>query len=214
LNGNLSNLGFIHTFAVAQAPPTVAKSFRSFKSVDQIKTLELRILGFGIEAGTRLSGAREVTMAEDVGVGIVCPQTAQQGMKGGFLFTGPGVSGKTLGCQAALVADADAVLVVMAGMGTGEVLVTGVIDMAVLGDVIVVAGETETGIVAGDEVLNGEPTVAARGAAVNDDQINSPHSSSLLVFLEESHAAALHADGAGNGGEDGGYDSQNLFPCR
>jgi hypothetical protein len=35
--------------------------------------------------------------------------------------------------------------------------------------------------VAGDEVLNGEPTVAARGAAVNDDKLNASHDGELII---------------------------------
>jgi hypothetical protein len=106
------------------------------------------------------------------------------------------------------------VAVVTYGMGTYELFVARLVGLAIAGDVVVVARVSKAVNVVADELHHAVALVAACGAAVNDDQINSPHSSSLLVFLEESHAAALHADGAGNGGEDGGYDSQNLFPCR
>ena len=46
---------------------------------------------------------------------------------------------------------------------------TGLVHVTVAGDIVVVASEPETGVVAGDKVLDGEPTVAARGAAVNDN---------------------------------------------
>jgi len=57
----------------------------------------------------------------------------------------------------------------MPGMCPGQVLMTGLVYMTVAGDIVVVAGEPETGVVAGDKVLDGEPAVTARGAAVNDD---------------------------------------------
>ena len=55
----------------------------------------------------------------------------------------------------------------MTGMGTGEVLVACLVHLAVAGDVVVVAGEAETGLVAGDEGGDGEFAVAARRATVN-----------------------------------------------
>ncbi len=61
-------------------------------------------------------------------------------------------------------------LVVVAGMCPRQVLMVRLVELAVAGDVVVIAGEPEAGIVAGDEVLDGEPTVAARGAAVDDDE--------------------------------------------
>ena len=57
----------------------------------------------------------------------------------------------------------------MTGMGTGEVLVACLVHLAVAGDVVVVAGEAETGLVAGDEGGDGDFAVAARRAAVNND---------------------------------------------
>ena len=90
-------------------------------------------------------------------------------MESGFLLRGTRVSRNALWGKTTLIAHADGMLVVMAGMCPRQVLMTGLVHMTVAGDIVVVAGEPETGVVAGDEVLDGEPTVTARRAAVNDD---------------------------------------------
>ena len=108
-------------------------------------------------------------MAEDLGIGIVDFQGPEQGIEGGLLFEGTGVLGTSLGVESSLVADADAVLVVVAGMGTGEVLMTGLVELSVPGDVIVVAGETEACIVTGNEGCDRERTVLAGRGTMDDD---------------------------------------------
>ena len=80
-----------------------------------------------------------------------------------------------MGVETSLIADADGVLVVVAGMGSDKVLMAGLVDAAITGDVIVVAGEAETGLVAGDELGDREGPVAARGATVNDDEVDATH---------------------------------------
>ncbi len=114
-------------------------------------------------------------MTEDGGVGIVGLQGTKEGDEGGLLFLGAGVGFTALGVDASLIADADAVLVVMAGMGAREVFMTGLEHLTITGDVIVVGGEAEAGLVAGDELGDREGPVAARGAAVDDDEVNASH---------------------------------------
>ena len=114
-------------------------------------------------------------MAEDVRLGVLAPKLFQQFLQGDLLLRRTGIGRFAVGRQPALVADADGVLVVASGMCTDELLVAGVVCRAVLSDVVVVTGEPEAGIVACDEVLDGEPTVTARGAAVDNDQINFTH---------------------------------------
>ena len=80
-----------------------------------------------------------------------------------------------MGVETSFIADANAVLVVVLGMGAGEVFMTRLVHLTITGDVIVVGGEAETGLVAGDEVSDRERTVAARGATVDDDEINASH---------------------------------------
>lgn len=80
-----------------------------------------------------------------------------------------------MGVKTALIADANAVLVVMAGMGAREVFMTGLIHLTIPGDVIVIGGEAEASLVTGDELGDREGPVAARGATVDDDEINASH---------------------------------------
>ena len=127
------------------------------------------VFGLGVEAGAGLVDTGEVAVAEDAGRGVVGTKGTEQGREGGLLEGRAGVGRATVGVETALVADADGVLVVMTGMGAGQILMTGLIDLTIACDVVVITGEPETGIVTCDEVLDGEPTVAARGAAVNND---------------------------------------------
>ena len=65
--------------------------------------------------------------------------------------------------------------VVALGVGTNELFVARLIGSAVAGDVVVVARESEAIRVTADEGCHGKVTVAARGTAVNDNQINAAH---------------------------------------
>ena len=149
--------------------------------------LDTCILCFGIETGTGLANIGQIAVAEDAGFGVTFPQVLQQALQGDLLLGRAGVGGFAVGRHSALVADADGVLVVALGMGTGKVLVTCLVGGAVLGDVPVVAGESEAGIVAGYEVLQGEPPVAARRTAVNDDKLYCSH-----IFLTEMNIMMTH----------------------
>ena len=80
-----------------------------------------------------------------------------------------------MGVETSFIADANAVLVVVLGMGADEVFMTRLVHLTITGDVIVVGGEAETGLMAGDEVSDRKRSVAARGATVNDDEINASH---------------------------------------
>ena len=114
-------------------------------------------------------------MTEDDGIRIVGLQRLQQGMQGSLLLPGAGVGIKAVRSQPTFIAHADTVLVVVPGMGTDKILMPGLVQLTIAGDVVMIAGEPETGIVTGNEVLDGEPTVGTGGRAVNDDQINFTH---------------------------------------
>lgn len=86
-----------------------------------------------------------------------------------LLFGCPGIGRTTLGVETSLIADANAVLVVVLGMGADEVFMTRLIHLTVPGDVIVIGGEAEASLVTGDELGDREWMVAARGATVDDD---------------------------------------------
>lgn len=92
-----------------------------------------------------------------------------------LLLGRPGIGRTALGVETSLIADANAVLIVVLSMGASEVFMTRLVHLTITGDVIVVGGEAETGLVAGDEVSDRERTVAARGATVDDDEINASH---------------------------------------
>ena len=92
-----------------------------------------------------------------------------------LLFGRPGIGRTTLGVETSLIADANAVLVVVLGMGAGEVFMTRLVHLTITGDVIVVGGEAETGLVAGNEVSDRKRPVAARGATVDDDEVDASH---------------------------------------
>ena len=131
--------------------------------------LNILILLLRIEAGAVLVDVGEVAVTEDDGFGVVDAEGLEQGVQSGFLRCSAGVLGTALGVETALVADADAVLVVVAGMGAGEVLVAGLIQLAVALYVVVVAGEAEAAVVAGDERGDGERPVLAGRRTVNND---------------------------------------------
>ncbi len=105
----------------------------------------------------------EVTVTEDDGFGVIDAQRLEQGVQSGFLRCSARVLGTALCVETTFVADADAVLVVVAGMGAGEVLVARLVQLTVALYVVVVAGEAEAAVVAGDERRDGErPVLAGR----------------------------------------------------
>ena len=102
--------------------------------------------------------------------------------------------------------------VVAHGVGTDKLFVARLVDVSVTGDVVVVARESEAIRVTADEGCHGKATVAARGTAVNYNQINPSHGSSFLPWL-----TALHKERADDGGEhsndelDDGLPSLQVF---
>ena len=128
-----------------------------------------------VEAGALFTDARKVAMTEDLGIRIVLLQGTEKGNESGLLFGSTGVGRTTLGVETSFIADADGVLVVVAGMGADEVFMTRLIHLTVPGDVVVIGGEAEASLVTGDELGDREWTVAARGAAVDDDEVDAAH---------------------------------------
>ena len=97
--------------------------------------LEGSVFGAGIETWTGLADPGEVAVTEDDGIGVVDLQTGQHGMHGSFLCRGSGVGRASFFVKATLVADSDAVGVVVAGMGTNGLLTPTGMDPAITGDV-------------------------------------------------------------------------------
>lgn len=108
-------------------------------------------------------------MTDDLGVGIVLLEGAEESNEGALLCGRAGVVFFTPLVDASLVADADGVFVVAPGMGADEVLVARLVHLTIAGDVVVIAGEAETGLVTGNERFHWEAPIAARGTAVNDN---------------------------------------------
>ena len=146
--------------------------------------LKILVLGFGIEAGTVFVNLRQVAVTKDQGIGEVSLQTGEHRVQGAFLCRGAGVGVTAFLIQSALVADSNAVGIVVPGMGAGYLLAPAGVDEPVAGDVVVVADTVKaTGFVAGIEVLYCEILVAACCTAVYDYQIDSSHIYSVLEFV-------------------------------
>ena len=116
--------------------------------------------------------AFEFTVAHDLGIGIVDLQGAEQGDEGCPLGRSPGIGFLAFLIETSLVADADAVGIIMTGMHADLVFITGLEYLAILLDVVVIADAfaVETGVVTGLEHFNSETLVAAGRRTMNDDK--------------------------------------------
>ena len=114
-------------------------------------------------------------MTDDLSVGIVLLEGAEESNEGSLLCGRAGVVFFTSLVEASLVADADGVLVVAPGMGADEVLVARLVHLTIAGDVVVVAGVAEARGVIFNEFLQGVGPVTARGATVNDNEVDTSH---------------------------------------
>ena len=101
------------------------------------------------------------------------------------LGRGAGVGWMAVGIETALIADADAVGIVMSGMGADFFLGTARVEVAILRDVIVVTdGAEATSLVAGFESLYREVLRNLGGRTVNDDEIDLSHVYFILYMIE------------------------------
>ena len=78
-------------------------------------------------------------MADDFGIGVIELQRTEQGDEGCTLGRGAGVGSTATVIEAAFVADANRMGVVMTGMGTNHFLGAPDVELAITGDVVVVA---------------------------------------------------------------------------
>ena len=125
---------------------------------------EVAELGLGVEAGAVFGDPGEVAVAEDLGVWVVGLQASEECQQGVLLSGGTGVAGVAVFIEAAFVADADGVGIVALGMGTGDLLWAAGMELAVLRDVIVVAGGPEApGLVTGLKGFDREVLGELRG---------------------------------------------------
>ena len=115
-------------------------------------------------------------MADNLGFGIVGAEALEKLYHGLLLGWGACVGWIAVGIEAALVANADAVGVVMLGMGTGHLFGTARIDGAVLGDVVVVADGAEAScFMASFKGFYREIAVGSGGRAMDDNKVYFSH---------------------------------------
>ena len=129
-----------------------------------------------IETRTGLLDPREVTMADNFGFGIVGAEALEKFYHGLLLGWSASVGRGAVGIKTALVANADAVGVVMLGMGADFALRAAWVDGAVLGDVVVVAdGAEATCLMASFKGFYREVAVGSGGRAMNDNKVYFSH---------------------------------------
>ena len=97
-----------------------------------------------VEARAFLAHAREVTMAEDFCIRVVEAEAAEEFLQGDVLCLGTGVGRFAVGIKSALIADGDAVGVVVSGVSSDLSLRATRVEGTILGDVVVVADGFET----------------------------------------------------------------------
>ena len=103
-------------------------------------------------------------MAKNLGIGVIGLQSTQQGDEGMLLGRSAGVVGLAIGIEASLIANTNRVGVVAAGMGSNHILGAALVEMAILGDVVMVAGGLVTSsLVTGFEVFGREVASDASG---------------------------------------------------
>ena len=107
--------------------------------------------------------AGQFAVAQDLGVGVTAEQLSQQVEHGLLLPWCACVGRVSVLVESAFVADAYGVLVVAFGMCADELFVACLGDVAVTRDIIVVAGEAESFLMAAYECRDGERLVAACG---------------------------------------------------
>ena len=124
----------------------------------------------GLEARAFLAHAREVTMAEDLGVRIVGAEALEEFLQRDVLCLGTGVGRFAVCIKSALIADGDAVGVVVSDMSTDLSLWAARVEGTILGDVVVVADGFETSCeVAGFQGFDCEVLCHTRGTAMQYD---------------------------------------------
>ena len=120
--------------------------------------------------------AFELTVAEDLGIGIIELQRSEKSDEGGTLGWSTSISGSAFLVETALVTDADGVGVVVTGVSSDHLLRTTLMELTVTGDVVVVAAAIPAfGSVHLVEKLERYMLVRATCSTVNYYKINSSH---------------------------------------
>ena len=131
--------------------------------------------------------AFEFTVAEDLGIGVIDLQRAEQGDESSTLLRGTGVFWTTFFVEPAFVTDTNRVGVVVAGMSTDHFFGTPHVELAVTGNIVVVATAVPTfGTVHLVELFERYTLVRPRSRTMNYNQINSTHIFFLLGHTDFS----------------------------
>ena len=126
-----------------------------------------------IEARTALANPREVAMAQNLGTGIVEDETVEEVFQRFLLGWSTSIGRLPLLVETTLVADSDAVGVVVAGVSPHLGFWTAGIDNAILRNVVVVADALEAScLVAGFQGFYREVLINTCGTAMYYDQID------------------------------------------
>ena len=138
--------------------------------------LDLGPEGADGEGGTGLVDTLQFAVADNLGIGIVLLQGAEQREEGLLLGRGAGVGGAAFLVETALVTDADGMGIVVAGVGTDHLLGTAEMQLSVAGDVVVIAAALPAACLV-HLVEHPQRQVLVRSArrAMNDNQIYFSH---------------------------------------
>lgn len=139
-----------------------------------LEVLEIVAILLAGETGAVFVDAFEFTVAFDLSIGVIGLQGAEQGNEGCTLFWRPGIVSTAFLVIAALITDADGMGIVVSGMNTHLVLITGLIELTVTLNVVVIADALvmEPGVVTGFQHLDRETLVTARCRTMDNDKID------------------------------------------
>ena len=140
------------------------------------------VVGGCQKAGAGLGNMGKFIMTYDTGIGVLRGEVLEEGEHRCLLSLGPGIYSTAFLIQTAFVADAERTTVVVAGMSPTDILRENGDDVAVTTDIIMIGGLAETGHACGDQVVDAERPVTARGAAVNNEQFDCR----MLQFFHHS----------------------------
>ncbi len=130
------------------------------------------------EGGTVFVDTFQLAVTDDLGIRIVHLQRPEQVEHRGLLGRSTRIGGSASLVETALVADANGMGIVVAGMGPDHLLGPAEVQLSVTGDVVVVAAALPaTGLVHLVEHSQRQVLVGTARRAMDDNQVNFSHRS-------------------------------------
>ena len=127
----------------------------------------------------------QITVADDLGLGVGQLQTLQEVVEGGLLRWRTGILVASLRVETTFVTDANGVLVVVAGVGSSHFLRTPEMDFSISGYIVVVAAAIKAArSVTAFEVFERKFLITACCAAVQHHELHFKHRNYLLHHLQ------------------------------